>query len=200
MIANVDIIINFVIFMRYNFRQTLLFSNKRSAVIRHYLILIFGFIMVVQSAHSLEFIDLNKEVFDAKVVGKTWLQASVDSTIKLQHDGSVTADGPKGKFVGEWEFIDGNGLCLEGDFAGKKFPYFCQEVKLVGDRILIFYNKKFPDGNPYILDSDVSLSTSSCTSTSSSTKIDKAKSTCADIGFTAGTEKFGECVLKVMDN
>ena len=178
----------------------LLYSNKRSAVIRDYLLLIFGFIMLVQPAHSLEFTDLNKEVFDAKVVGKTWLQASVDSTIKLQPDGSVTADGPNGKFVGEWEFIDGKGFCLEGDFAGKKFPYFCQEVKLVGDRILVIYSKKFPDGNPYILDSDVSLSTSSSTSASSSTKIDKAKSICADIGFTAGTEKFGECVLKLMDN
>ena len=31
-----------------------------------------------------------------------------------------------------------------------------------------------------------------------SSKIDKAKSMCADIGFTAGTEKFGECVLKMM--
>ena len=33
-----------------------------------------------------------------------------------------------------------------------------------------------------------------------STKIDKAKSTCTDLGFTAGTEKHGECVLKVMGN
>ena len=39
----------------------------------------------------------------------------------------------------------------------------------------------------------------SFTSTSTS-KLDKAKSTCTDLGFTAGTEKHGECVLKVMDN
>lgn len=37
-------------------------------------------------------------------------------------------------------------------------------------------------------------------STSSPSKIDKAKSTCTDLGFTAGTEKHGECVLRVMDN
>ena len=37
-------------------------------------------------------------------------------------------------------------------------------------------------------------------STSSTFKIDKAKSTCTDLGFTAGTEKHGECVLKLMDN
>ena len=36
-------------------------------------------------------------------------------------------------------------------------------------------------------------------SPTSSTNLDKAKSTCTDIGFTSGTEKFGECVLKVMD-
>ena len=47
---------------------------------------------------------------------------------------------------------------------------------------------------------DVNLSTSSSNSTSSSSKIDKAKATCTDLGFTAGTEKHGECVLKVMDN
>ena len=39
----------------------------------------------------------------------------------------------------------------------------------------------------------------SFTSTSTS-KLDKAKSTCTDLGFTAGTEKHGECVLKMMDN
>ena len=36
--------------------------------------------------------------------------------------------------------------------------------------------------------------------TTSSSKIEKAKSTCTDLGFTAGTEKHGECVLKLMDN
>jgi hypothetical protein len=37
-------------------------------------------------------------------------------------------------------------------------------------------------------------------SASSTSKIDKAKSTCTELGFTAGTEKHGECVLKMMDN
>ena len=39
------------------------------------------------------------------------------------------------------------------------------------------------------------------TAPSSSTfKLDKAKSTCTELGFTLGTEKHGECVLKMMDN
>ena len=43
-------------------------------------------------------------------------------------------------------------------------------------------------------------SPSPSSSTSSPSKLDKAKSTCTELGFTAGTEKHGECVLKVMDN
>ncbi|MGC6391915.1 MAG: hypothetical protein ACON5C_08870 [Alphaproteobacteria bacterium] len=31
-------------------------------------------------------------------------------------------------------------------------------------------------------------------------KLDKAKSICTELGFTVGTEKHGECVLKIMDN
>ena len=34
---------------------------------------------------------------------------------------------------------------------------------------------------------------------SSPSKADKSKAFCKDIGFTAGKEKFGECVLKMMD-
>ena len=46
---------------------------------------------------------------------------------------------------------------------------------------------------------DVNLSTSSSNSAPPSSKVDNAKAFCTDIGFTAGTEKFGECVLKMMD-
>lgn len=37
-------------------------------------------------------------------------------------------------------------------------------------------------------------------STSSSSKLDKAKTTCTELGFTLGTEKHGDCVLKLMEN
>ena len=47
----------------------------------------------------------------------------------------------------------------------------------------------------------VSNTTQSSTPSTTSTlsKADKSKAFCKDIGFTAGTEKFGECVLKMMD-
>ena len=47
---------------------------------------------------------------------------------------------------------------------------------------------------------NVSPSLAPSTNTTSTSKLDKAKSTCTDLGFTAGTGKHGECVLKVMDN
>ena len=40
---------------------------------------------------------------------------------------------------------------------------------------------------------------SSTSTTTTTSKLDKAKSTCTELGFTLGTEKHGECVLKMMD-
>ena len=38
------------------------------------------------------------------------------------------------------------------------------------------------------------------TPATSTSKLDKAKSTCTELGFTLGTEKHGDCVLKMLDN
>ena len=51
--------------------------------------------------------------------------------------------------------------------------------------------------------SEVALPTDATTNaplTSSISQLDKAKSTCTELGFTLGTEKHGDCVLKMMDN
>ena len=119
-------------------------------MVTRYIALISAFIMVCSSAQSLEFTELTKEVFDAKVVGRTWLHSSYDGTLKIVADGNVSLMTPTGEFVGKWEFVDGEGFCREGEFAGTKVPYACEEVKLVGDRIFIFVNKGKPD-DPYIL-------------------------------------------------
>ena len=44
-----------------------------------------------------------------------------------------------------------------------------------------------------------SIKPSTTASPTSTSKLDKAKSTCTELGFTLGTEKHGECVLKMMD-
>ena len=119
-------------------------------MITRYLTLFSAFTIVCSSAYSLEFTELTKEVFDAKVVGKTWLHSSYDGTLKIQADGNVTLMAPTGDFVGKWEFINGKGFCREGKFAGTEIPYGCEEVKLVGNRIFIFVNRGKRD-DPYVL-------------------------------------------------
>ena len=171
-------------------------------MIRFYIIFIFGSILMGSSAHTMDFKELKKEAFDAKVVGKTWINASVEAYLKIKSDGSVTVDSPMGKFVGKWEFINGKGFCREGDFAGKKLPYECQKVKLVGKRILVIYTKRFPNGNPFILlkSSETQPNKIKETKTqNNNSPIDKAKLTCTDLGFTAKTEKHADCVMKLID-
>jgi hypothetical protein len=64
-------------------------------------------------------------------------------------------------------------LDLSGDFGTMRLSGPCKK-----------YNASFtPSSNP-----------------SSTSKLDKAKATCTELGFTAGTEKHGNCVLKMMDN
>ena len=48
--------------------------------------------------------------------------------------------------------------------------------------------------------SQSTTSSSTSSDNSSPSKLDKAKSTCTDIGFNAGTEKHGECVLKMWES
>ena len=154
------------------------------------------------SAHALELKKLNKEIFNANVVGKTWLNAAIDSYLRIQADGSITIDAPMGKFVGKWEFVNGKGLCREGDFAGKKLPYACQDVKLIGNRILVMYSKRFPDGNPFILLKSQNVTPNQTQETkiqNTNSPLDKAKLTCTDLGFTTKTEKHADCVMKLID-
>ena len=124
--------------------------KHRLVMITRFLTLIYAFTMVCSSAHSLEFTELTEEVFNTKVVGKTWLHSSYDGILKIQADGSVTLMAPTGDFVGKWEFINGKGFCREGKFAGKEILYDCEEVKLVGNRIFIFVNRGKPD-DAYVL-------------------------------------------------
>ena len=119
-------------------------------MITRFLILIHAFTMVCSSAHSLEFTELTEKIFDTKVVDKTWLNSSHDGKLKIQADGSVILMAPTGDVVGKWKFINGKGLCREGESAGSEIPNACEEVKLVGERIFIFVNNAKQD-DPYIL-------------------------------------------------
>jgi hypothetical protein len=98
--------------------------------------------------------------------------------------------------------------CFGGNLAVCDTEFICQKATSTrsGSReweTTGTWEKYVKEAKSRGLKCDVNLSTSSpssATPTSSSSKIDKAKATCTDLGFTAGTEKHGECVLKVMDN
>lgn len=49
-------------------------------------------------------------------------------------------------------------------------------------------------------EADDLISAETSAGTERAQKLDKAKSICTELGFTLGTEKHGECVLKMMDN
>lgn len=62
--------------------------------------------------------------------------------------------------------------------------------------------KKF---QPYVVEAksqglSCGVTDNSPTATTSPSQLDEAKSTCTELGFTLGTEKHGECVLKMVDN
>ena len=48
--------------------------------------------------------------------------------------------------------------------------------------------------------SSTSSSSSSSSSSSTNSKLNKAKSLCTELGFKSGTEKHGDCVMKLLDN
>ena len=62
----------------------------------------------------------------------------------------------------------------------------------------VFARYRCDTGSAEVL-STVDKRLKSASPTPSSSKLDKAKLTCTELGFTAGTEKHGECVLKMMD-
>ena len=91
--------------------------------------------------------------------------------------------------------------CFDGNLAVCDNEFICQKATSTrsGSReweTTRTWEKYVKEAKSRALDCGVGRYTTTTTSTS---KLDKAKSTCADIGFTAGTEKFGECVLKMMD-
>jgi hypothetical protein len=92
--------------------------------------------------------------------------------------------------------------CFGGNLAVCDNEFICQKATSTrsGSReweATRTWEKYVKEAKSRALDCGVGRSTTTTTSTS---QLDKAKSTCTDIGFTAGTEKFGECVLKMMDN
>jgi hypothetical protein len=90
---------------------------------------------------------------------------------------------------------------LQGHHSGKgKWkdllkPNFNQRLSL--EEVLLFAGNQINGDKENSSIKDIQNTQSN---TANLSKLDKAKSTCTELGFTLGTEKHGECVLKMMNN
>jgi lysophospholipase L1-like esterase len=96
--------------------------------------------------------EIDADFFNSKIAGNTWTNFYIDLTMKIERDGRMTGEAPRGDFSGEWEFIECEGLCYRNfKFNGKDVPPTCDEIKRVGSKILVFFTERQPSGDPFIL-------------------------------------------------
>ena len=125
-----------------------------------------------------EILNLNLKVYENGYSGEfksnvSWTQPISFPLIKRDWGGTAKAYLDNGVEI-SITLKTGVQLILRGDFGTIRYSGTC---------------KKYAAKKNKTLESSIS----------SPIKIDKAKSTCTELGFTAGTEKHGECVLKLMD-
>jgi len=101
------------------------------------------------------------------------------------------------QFVGNYKDNKKNGKGSYIWFNGDKYEGEWKDDKKHGQGIATFANGKtvkgFWQSGEYITNSDVDYGTST-----SNSKIEGYKSFCSEIGFTPGTDKYGECVVEAM--
>ena len=142
--------------------------------------------------------------------GQSWIPQKHTATISqgviksltIGATGRVTRDTDK-----KIEFIFDETMDERNDQGRVKGIYFKTNGKLMTK---IHFGSGYIDSGPIwgkCVEMDFLPSTQSkqnievsVPETPSSSKLDKAKSTCTELGFTLGTEKHGECVLKMMDS
>jgi len=127
-----------------------------------------------------------------------------------RHGQGVMTHPESGKFDGQWKnnwMLKGTMTYLSGDKYIGEFGGYGKlngqgtYIKSNGDEYSGIwkdgYNENFANNLPTKKASQ-NITTTPTTPTTSKTSITDAKSQCSDIGFKAGTEKFGDCVLELM--
>ena len=99
----------------------------------------------------------------------------------------TTDDGTK--YFGEWKDDKSHGQGTETYANGDRYVGQWKDGKYHGQGIFTFANEKVKEGiwknNKFLYAKKPSL--------------DKAKEQCAEIGFTKSTEKFADCVMKLLN-
>jgi hypothetical protein len=136
---------------------------------------------------------------------KSWVPPRFSMVVS---EGTVTLRNAKGRVTRDTseriEIVFDDAKDTRNDGGYLKGVYFKTNNKFMAR--VEFFSDYIPSGPIWGVCEEISISSSNSNSTptepktTSSSKIDKAKSTCTELGFTAGTEKHGECVLKLMDN
>ena len=98
------------------------------------------------------------------------------------------------KYVGDYKNDKRNGMFLVTYKNGSKYEGLFKNDKKHGQGTATFPNGKIIKG---IWKNGKFVSANKPTSSSNS-KLEEYKSFCSEIGFTPGTEKFGECVVEAM--
>ena len=112
------------------------------------------------------------------------------------------ADGEK--YVGEWkdDKRHGQGTYIFGpnsEWAGDKYVGMFNDSKRNGQGTYTHTDGTVEEGVWKDGESQYAQKLPANSSSSGNSKLDKHKEFCKEIGFNPGTEKFGDCVMKMMD-
>ena len=118
---------------------------------------------------------------------------------KKQHGQGTYIFGPNSKtarekYIGEYENGKRNGQGILYKWNGDKYDGQFKENKYNGHGTYIFADGEVKEG----IFKDGKFMYAKESTPSSNSKIEEYKSFCSEIGFTPGTEKFGECVVEAM--
>ena len=133
---------------------------------------------------------------------RTW--ANDDKYIGEHKDGKANGQGAYtyangDKYVGENKDDKANG---EGTFTyanGDKYVGMFKDDKRHGQGTLTWADGTVQEGIWNEGEFQYAQKLPANSSSSGNSKLDNHKEFCAEIGFTPGTEKFGDCVMKMMD-
>ena len=102
------------------------------------------------------------------------------------------------KYVGEWKDDKKHGQGTETSAYGQKYVGEIKDDKAHGQGRATHPDGRVREG---IWEKGKLLyaKKSPSTITAKKSPLDKAKEQCAEIGFTKGTEKFGDCVMKLLN-
>jgi hypothetical protein len=92
----------------------------------------------------------DEATFLKQIAGKKWVHSYGKTWLKVNPNGTLVGDSPKGKLAMTWEWR-GNKWCRKGKFGQAELKEECQKFYMIGTRIMKNVNKNAPKGSYYYL-------------------------------------------------